>query len=227
MGKSLNMSMLKKFLDVREAEGSGIAFSGLLISEDAPFCKQHMNSYPLISIKLPKSLLRIKSVERWQENLKEYFCELTDQFFESPIRHLDTMTPHEILNKIIDHLWLKTGKEVIILIDNYDYPLLAALKGKIIKPATEFYKLLFPSSLLTNQNVRKIVVAGLLRLEIPETIFSQGSLIECLNQKQNLQVCSQPHFGISDAEVDKLMQGRNISQSLIDKAKSFYRGFSF
>ena len=57
MGKSLNMSMLKTFLDV--SLDSQDIFKKFLINDDPDFVIQNLNKHPVISIKMPKSLLRI------------------------------------------------------------------------------------------------------------------------------------------------------------------------
>jgi len=67
-GKTLNMSMLKYFLDNKES--SKELFEGLEIAKDKEFCEKHMNKHPLI--------YRIKrSEERYMERIfqivKKYY----------------------------------------------------------------------------------------------------------------------------------------------------------
>ena len=47
-GKSLNMSMLQHFFDIREQ--SGALFEGLQISENKELCDSWMNQYPTILV---------------------------------------------------------------------------------------------------------------------------------------------------------------------------------
>ena len=175
-GKSLNISMAKKFLDIRESNSNDL-FSGTDIMDDSLFVQANMQKHPVISIKLPRSLQRVKSFEKWRDNIKEYFGELSDTFFDC-LKDVDKMEPVEVLNCIVDFLFKDNGeREVIILIDNFEYPLVAALKGGIINEAYEFYgKSVFPASLVSNKKILKIVSIGMLQIEIPGSIYS----LDCL-----------------------------------------------
>ena len=100
------------------------------------------------------------------------------------------MSPFEILENIINNLFSIHKRPVIILIDNFEYPLLAALKGGIVNEAYAFYQKVFPAILVENPNVLKVVTMGMVQVEIPGTICSKYdklikgnlSLIQCLNQ---------------------------------------------
>jgi hypothetical protein len=92
---------------------------------------------------MPKSLQRIKAFDKWRENIQEYFAELSDNFFEEGLEDVDKMEPYQILKKIIE----KLGKNIIILIDNFEAPLLSALKGGILTLAQDYYKNIFPIEL--------------------------------------------------------------------------------
>ena len=186
--------------------------------DDPEFVQANINRHPVISIKLPRSLQRVKQFEKWRENLKEYFGELSDNFFDC-LKDVDKMSPIEVLNFIIDHLHKENEeKPVIILIDNFDSPLIAALKGGIINEAYEYYGTkVFPLSLVSNPKVFKIVSVGMLQVEIPESIFcldsmkeskSNVSLIKCLNQQQKVDK-KKPYFGFSESELFDLMAKRH------------------
>ena len=142
---------------------------------------------------MPRSIQRVKQFEKWRDNIKEYFGELSDNFFDC-LKDVDKMDPIEILNEIIDNLHKENDeKPVIILIDNFEYSLVAALKGGIINEAYEYFGTkVFPSSLVSNPKVLRIVSVGMLQIEIPGSIFSLDclkqsksnvSLIKCLNQQ--------------------------------------------
>lgn len=81
------------------------------------------------------------------------------------------MTPYEILKNIIDLLFKNYDKRVIILVDNFEYPLIAAVKGGIIDPAYDFYQKIFPVELLKNEKINKIITMGMVHIEIPGTIY--------------------------------------------------------
>jgi len=164
MGKSLNISMLRKYIDVAETSSTVEVFEDLMLSNDLEFQREHMNKHPVLSIKMPKSLLRVKSFSKWKDNIMEYFGELSDRYCsDDPISDLDSLYPAQILDRIITKLFSdQKEKKVVILVDNFEYPLIAALKGGIIKEAYSFYAQIFPASLLENDKIEKIVTVGML-----------------------------------------------------------------
>jgi hypothetical protein len=55
-GKSLNISMAKKFLDQSEKNSENVFQGTSIMKEDEIFIESHMNKHPVISIKIPRSL---------------------------------------------------------------------------------------------------------------------------------------------------------------------------
>ena len=127
-GKSLNMSMLKTFFEI----GSNPAlFDGLKISENKEICTKYMGQFPVISISLKgvegqtfQEALRFSFLlesDRLSDKDKDIYQQLTEigkgtgSLFAMTNDVLDTS-----LKTLSDLLCRHYGKNVILLIDEYD-----------------------------------------------------------------------------------------------------------
>ena len=180
-GKTLNMSMLKYFFDIRNNEENRKLFNSLDIEKSKYIDEQ--GKYPTI-------LISLKSIKgnTWNdslEQLKILIRELYEEF--NYIR--DSLSESEI--KIFDDIWFKREngeytnalknltkflykyykKEVILLIDEYDIPLITAYKYGYYDEAINFYKIFLGEALKTNQYLKIGVLTGIIRV-IKAGIFS-------------------------------------------------------
>ncbi len=180
-GKTLNMSMLKYFFDIRNNEENRKLFNGLDIENSKYIDEQ--GKYPTILI----SLKGIKG-NTWQENLTQLKILIRELYNEFEYIR-------EVLNeselKVFDNIWLgeKNGeytnslknltaflykyykKEVVLLIDEYDIPLITAYKYGYYDEAINFYKIFLGEALKTNQYLKMGVLTGIIRV-IKAGIFS-------------------------------------------------------
>ena len=148
-GKTLNMSMLKYFFDIRNNEENRKLFNGLDIENSKYIDEQ--GKYPTILI----SLKGIKG-NTWQENLtqlKILIRELYNEFEyirevlnESELKVFDNIWLGEIngeytnsLKNLTAFLYKYYKKEVVLLIDEYDIPLITAYKYGYYDEAINFY----------------------------------------------------------------------------------------
>ena len=138
-GKTLMMSMMENFFSIRK--DSSAFFGDLAIAEHKTFCKEWMNQYPVL-------FLSFKDVEA--ENFEEAFrmlesrlsdvCkDLTDIGANSSVNPADrelferlmygTAKKNEVKNSVktlMRMLYTVYGKQVVLLIDEYDVPLAKA-----------------------------------------------------------------------------------------------------
>jgi hypothetical protein rflaF_15424 len=141
-GKTLNMSMLRRFFEKTEEDNSYL-FNGLAISEAVDKYKAYMGQYPVISISLKglghpsyeeafsefKNLIA-QEVWRHKELLKSENlipanrCKLEKICDDTAVNHVYNTS----LKLLSDCLYQEYGKRVIILIDEYDVPLQSAYK---------------------------------------------------------------------------------------------------
>ena len=231
-GKTLNMSTLKYFFDIQNKDENRKLFNGLDIEKSQYISEQ--GKYPVIFI----SMKGIKA-PNWEDYLfqiKTLIKELYNEF--SFIR--------EILNKSeldsFDKIWLKKDdgeysnalknltaylykyykKEVILLIDEYDNPLITAYEYHYYDDALPFFKVFYGEALKTNPYLKMGVMTGIIRV-IEAGIFSD------LNNLRVYSILSKQYsdfFGFTQNEVENALEDFNIEYELPD-VKIWYDGYKF
>ena len=230
-GKTLNMSTLKYFFDIKEREKNRELFKGLYIENSPVFSEQ--GKYPVIFI----SMKEIKGItwEEMQISLKKVFSNLYEEYkflresldernieiFDEIWRRKDTDYSDSLnfLNKLLGEYY---KKDVVILIDEYDAPLINAYEYGYYNEALLFFKGLYGSVLKTNQYLKMGVLTGIVR------VAQAGIFSDLNNLKVNtvLNKSYEEHFGLLENEVEKMLHDYNIEYKLED-VKTWYNGYRF
>ena len=168
-GKTLNMSMVEQFFDLRYA-GRGDLFQGLSIwQEKFPGgdykYRQLQGTYPVISL----SFARVK--ENTFPEARKQICQLITELYnkndfllESGILNeeekgsfrkvsaeMENYQAAGSLNALSCYLFRCYGKKVIILLDEYDTPMQEAYVYGYWREMVDFIKSLFNATFKTNQ----------------------------------------------------------------------------
>jgi hypothetical protein len=231
-GKTLNMSMLKYFFDVRESEENRELFNGLDIEKSKYIDEQ--GKYPTI-------LISLKSIkyETWEESLEQLKSLLSNLYNEFEyIRECLNESEIELFNDIwfkkengeyanslknlTSFLYKYYKKEVILLIDEYDIPLITAHKYGYYNEIINFYKIFLGEALKTNQYLKMGVLTGIIRV-IKTGIFSD---LNNLKVYSILEKKYSEFFGFTEEEVKKALQYFNIEEELAN-VKYWYDGYKF
>ena len=231
-GKTLNMSMLKYFFDVRESEENRKLFNGLDIEKSKYIDEQ--GKYPTI-------LISLKSIkyETWEESLEQLKSLLSNLYNEFEyIRECLNESEIELFNDIwfkkengeyanslknlTSFLYKYYKKEVILLIDEYDIPLITAHKYGYYDEIINFYKIFLGEALKTNQYLKMGVLTGIIRV-IRTGIFSD---LNNLKVYSILEKKYSDFFGFTEEEVKKALQYFNIEEELAN-VKYWYDGYKF
>ena len=231
-GKTLNMSMLKYFFDVRESEENRKLFNGLDIEKSKYIDEQ--GKYPTI-------LISLKSIkyETWEESLEQLKSLLSNLYNEFEyIRECLNESEIELFNDIwfkkengeyanslknlTSFLYKYYKKEVVLLIDEYDIPLITAHKYGYYNEIINFYKIFLGEALKTNQYLKMGVLTGIIRV-IRTGIFSD---LNNLKVYSILEKKYSEFFGFTEEEVKKALQYFNIEEELTN-VKYWYDGYKF
>ena len=231
-GKTLNMSMLKYFFDVRDSEENRKLFNGLGIEKSKYIDEQ--GKYPTI-------LISLKSIkyETWEESLEQLKSLLSNLYNEFEyIRECLNESEIELFNDIwfkkengeyanslknlTSFLYKYYKKEVILLIDEYDIPLITAHKYGYYDEIINFYKVFLGEALKTNQYLKMGVLTGIIRV-IKTGIFSD---LNNLKVYSILEKKYSEFFGFTEEEVKKALQYFNIEEELTN-VKYWYDGYKF
>lgn len=233
-GKSLNMSMLRYFFEI----GNDPAlFDGLYISQNKALCEEYMGKYPVVSISLKgvnsdtfekaKAQL-VKVINREARRLQfllesEILTERDKQLFSDLLeRDMDEDTLACSLQELSELLEKHYGKQVIILIDEYDVPLAKANEQGYYNEMVILIRNLFENALKTNESLKFAVLTGCLRVA-KESIFTGLNNFKIYSITD---VDFDEYFGFTDAEVREMLQYYGQEEHY-DIVKEWYDGYRF
>ena len=232
-GKTLNMSMLKYFFDIKEAEENRKIFKDLYIEKTESFKEQ--GQYPVIFLSLKD--LKARTWEIMEKDIKstvaslfseyKYLLKDLDKFdtitFENVImKNIELENLKEILKFLTKILYEKYNKKVIVLIDEYDSPLVSAYTNGYYENAKDFFKTFYSSVLKDNNYLQMGVLTGIIRV-IKAGIFSD------LNNLSTYTILSDDYtdsYGLTEEEVEKSLKDYGI-EAEISKVKDWYDGYKF
>ncbi|MCD8154133.1 MAG: ATP-binding protein [Clostridiales bacterium] len=239
-GKSLNMSMLKAFLEIGCDKS---LFEGLEISKDTQLCEKYMGQFPVISISLKtvhgnnyefakselctviaKEALRFRFLldsNKLYEEDKNLYRQLihVDKSLKSAFAMSDA-TITSSLNTLSLLLEKYYERKVIILIDEYDVPLAKANERSYYDDMIVLIRNMLDAALKSNQNLYFAVMTGCLRV-------SKESIFTGLNNPKIyslLDTRCEEQFGFTDTEVQQMMEYYGLS-SYYGITKEWYDGY--
>ena len=232
-GKTLNMSMLKYFFDIENKEENKEIFKNLYIEKTEAFKEQ--GQYPVIflSLKDLKALTweqmekAIKSVISRLFSEYKYLLNVLDKFdtlaFENILlKNTELEDLKEALKFLTRILYEKYNKKVVVLIDEYDSPLVSAYINGYYEKAKDFFKTFYSTVLKDNNYLQMGVLTGIIRV-IKAGIFSD------LNNLRTYTILSDVYtdsYGLTEEEVMKSLKDYGIEQE-ISNVKDWYDGYKF
>ena len=231
-GKTLNMSMLKYFFDVENKEENRTLFENLKISNSKYMSEQ--GKYPVIFISL-KDLkadtwemcrLEIKKVISKLYREFQYITEKMDEddkeIYNSIKNRKNDIDLNTSLELLSDFLCEYYGKKVIVLIDEYDSPIINAFDKGYYNEAIEFFQVFYSSALKTNDSLKYGILTGITRI-IKEGIFSglNNLYVNTILSKNYAE-----YFGLLESEVIEMLDNFNMKYK-IEEVRSWYNGYLF
>ena len=232
-GKTLNMSMLKYFFDIEKKEENRELFKDLYIEKTESFKEQ--GQYPVIFLSLKD--LKATTWEEMQKDIKstvarlfseyKYLLKDLDKFdtiiFENIImKNIELEDLKEILKFLTKILYEKYNKKVVILVDEYDSPLVSAYINGYYEKVKNFFKTFYSLVLKDNNYLQMGVLTGIIRV-IKAGIFSD------LNNLSTYTILSNDYtdsYGLTEEEVEKSLKYYGI-EAEISKVKDWYDGYRF
>ena len=241
-GKSLNMSMLQTFLEIGCDK---TLFDGLKISEEKELCQKYMGQFPVISVSLkgvegqtfPEALAAMKYIigqealrfgfllesDRLSDKDKDIYQQLTE--IGKGTGSLFAMTNDVLgtsLKTLSDLLCRHYGKNVILLIDEYDVPLDKAFQYGYYDQMVSLLRVMFGNALKTNPSLYFAVLTGCLRI-------SKESIFTGLNNLKTLTITNaqfDEYFGFTDKEVKEMLAYYDLEEHY-ETMKEWYDGYRF
>ena len=241
-GKSLNMSMLQTFFEIGCDK---TLFDGLKISEEKELCQEYMGQFPVISISLKgvegqtfqEALAAMKYIigqealrfgfllesDRLSDKDKDIYQQLTE--IGKGTGSLFAMTNDVLgtsLKTLSDLLCRHYGKNVILLIDEYDVPLDKAFQYGYYDQMVSLLRVMFGNALKTNPSLYFAVLTGCLRI-------SKESIFTGLNNLKTLTITNaqfDEYFGFTDKEVKEMLAYYDLEEHY-ETMKEWYDGYRF
>ncbi len=232
-GKTLNMSMIKYFFDVKNKEENKKLFENLKISNSEYMSEQ--GKYPVIFISLKD--LKGDTWEKCFENLKKTMYKIFNEY-EFVREKLNIVEKREFdkiwemrdgeesfktsLLDLSNYLNKYYGEKVIILIDEYDAPIINAFDKGYYNEAVNFFQTFYSSALKTNSSLKYGVLTGITRI-IKEGIFSG---LNNLYVNTILSRDYSEYFGLLESEVIEMLDYFDMKYK-IEEVREWYNGYIF
>ncbi len=238
-GKTLNMSMLRAFLEIGTDRS---LFDGLYIAGREELCERYMGRFPVIFVTLKgvegltfdSAVSRLTGViaqeaerfgflaqsERLTENERERYRALIAQ--KSGRYTMDGELLPSSLKTLTGLLNRHYGARAVVLIDEYDVPLDKAFQNGYYREMVSLMRAMLGDVLKTNEHLQFAVVTGCLRIS-KESIFTGLNNFKILSIT-NAQFDEQ--FGFTQEEVRQILDGYGL-QSHETEMKEWYDGYHF
>ena len=232
-GKTLNMSMMKYFFGIENTEENKKLFDGLAISNKEYMKEQ--GQYPVIFI----SFRNIEE-ENWEDCYFEIKNIISRTYNEFEFLR-GTLNQSELAE--FDSIWLKKEKadwkgslknltrylykyydrkKVVVLIDEYDTPIIQSYQEKYYKKLISFFKRFYGDVMKDNEYLQFGIMTGILRIA-KEGIFSG------LNNLKVNTIFSEKYseyYGLTEEEVLEAVKYYDMEYEMQDTRK-WYNGYQF
>ena len=242
-GKTLNLSMLRYFFEDTGDAGKNAQnkslFGGLKIMDAGERYTHFMGQFPVLTLTLKSAkqedfetayYMIQKGIavefERHRGVVEQGKTKLSMKDYEGYLSIAEERAEEkEIRNSLLLFsrcMYQVTGKNSVILLDEYDVPLENAYFRGFYDEMVGFLRSLFESALKTNDYLQFSVITGCLRIS-RESIFTglnHLGIVSVLDKKYS------EHFGFTEPEVLQMMEYYGVG-SRFPTMKEWYDGYVF
>lgn len=217
-GKSLNLSMLRYFFDM--TEDSRNLFNDLYI-EKSEIYQESLNQYPVLFLNFKDVTIRSeKSIEETLIfSIENELQKLYNKYQYEELKHISLITQDGSINiqavkKITEVLCNKTGKKVIVLIDEYDSLLNQTYGTPYWIEAAGMIRKIFGTLLKSNEYLEMGILTGVSRIG-RELGFSDMNNLSVYGMIKEFYY---EYYGFTEAEVKEL-----LNKNQIEMKQDFYK----
>lgn len=235
-GKTLNLSMIEHFFDVNKKESAGL-FTGFKISEEKAFCGTHQNKYPVINISLKSArgadwegcLQYLKGImsEAYQEHKYLLKSDKLEDYEKQAITDIILKKGGQpdyafSLFNLSKYLTAHFGAKAIILVDEYDTPIIDGYKEKYYDEVIKFMQVFMGSAFKENPYLHKGLITGIMRIA-RESIFSEMNNIGVYTITS---LYFADKFGFTEQETKEALKYFGLQNHFLEVEK-WYNGYQF
>ena len=234
-GKTLGMSMLRSFFDIRR--DSRELFRGLEIAKDNSLCEQWMNQCPTIFFTL-KDIDGLNFDEAYGQlaaqisDLYKEYTYLLDSvqvdeddkksFLELKAGKADKIQVSRALNILMRMVQNYYGKPVILLLDEYDVPIAKASSHGYYGQMLNLIKIMMSTALKDNCSLQFAVITGCLKIAKESIFTGTNNFVSDTITDTRLN----EYFGFVQSEVDQILKDADFTDKA-DLVKKWYDGYRF
>ena len=231
-GKTLNMSMIKYFFDIENKEGNRKLFEGLSIFESEHM--QEQGQYPVIYISF-RNMEEVSwensyiAIRQLISNMYDEFKFIREEMDERELFYFDNVWFNKdiadwkgSLKALTKYLYEYYGKKAVVLIDEYDTPIIQAYQEGYYKQAISFFKKFYGDAMKDNEYLQFGIMTGILRIA-KEGIFSG------LNNLKVNNIFSEKYseyYGLTENEVVEAVKYYGLEYEIED-VREWYDGYQF
>lgn len=231
-GKTLNMSMLRYFYDISGKDTNRKLFKNLYIENSATIEEQ--GKYPVIFISFKD--IKALTIEEMYSQVRTLISEIYDnyKFLRENLDERDRVIFDKIwtedksgnyfnsLKQLAKYLKEYYNQDVILLIDEYDTPMVSAYENGYYDEIKSFFTGLLGSALKENPALKKAVLTGIMRIS-KENIFSG---LNNIRVNTILESDFSQYFGLTEKEVENSLVEYGL-EARLDEVQKWYNGYIF
>lgn len=233
-GKTLGMSMLENFFDIRKDTKE--LFDGLEITNNTELCEKWMNRWPTVFISFKSvdgldfqgayDMLTLAISELFKKHLYLLDSEQVNAYDKQSFSRIveGTASVKEIKNSLIlltGMMYIHYGKQVILLMDEYDVPAAISNSHGYYTEMLDLMKGMM-QALKDNQALRFAVITGCLKIAKESIFTGTNNFISDTITDSRLN----EYFGFVQDDVDQILKDAEIVGHA-EKIKAWYDGYHF
>ncbi len=234
-GKTLGMSMLSSFFDIRK--DSRALFDGLEITGHTVLCDKWMNQYPTIFLSLKDvdgltfsstyEMLSATVSDLYKEHLYLLDSERVNSYDKELIRRIAAgdATVTDIKKSVallIRTMSVHYGKPVVFLLDEYDVPAAKASSHGYYANMLEVIRAMLSTALKDNRYLQFSVITGCLKIAKESIFTGTNHFVSDTMSSSGFN----EYFGFTEDDVRKLLQDAGM-ESRAEMMKAWYDGYHF
>lgn len=233
-GKTLNMSMTECFFSNEYAD-RGDLFKGLSVWEEEKYRKLQ-GTFPVIFLSFAN--VKAADFEEMNYKLSEVIADLYEknryllegdllsenekEYYKNVKVGMKDIVAAGALHRMANFMQRYYGKDVIIILDEYDTPMQEAWLSGYWDEAVRFFSSFFNSSFKTNPYLCRGLITGITRIA-RESIFSGMNNLEVITTTADEYAAS---FGFTEEEVFAALDRAGLGSEK-QSVKEWYDGFTF
>ena len=233
-GKTLGMSLLANFFDIRKDSSS--MFQGLEIMKNQNLCGEWMNQWPILfmsfkrvdGLDFPTAYGMLSSViadlcveHRYllsSDKVEPYDKDLMERVIQ---RHATSIDIKNSIFSLTRALHAYYGKQVILLIDEYDVPIAKANSQGYYLEMLDLMKGVM-QALKDNTFLRMAVITGCLKIAKESIFTGTNNFVSDTITSSRLN----EYFGFVQSDIDKILRDSG-AEDHAESLKSWYDGYHF